>query len=100
MAANGNGKHPPSNGTRRAKPRAGTRPPLVPQPNGRGALYVGGVPGNAGGGRPTNDARKRLGEIVNARYSIIADIADGVVRYALTKSCEHCGEAPSGKGRR
>lgn len=30
-------------------------PEKVPQPNGKGALYAGGVPGNAGGtGRPPN----------------------------------------------
>jgi hypothetical protein len=27
-------------------------PALIPQPNGHGALYAGGVPGNKGGGRP------------------------------------------------
>lgn len=34
-------------------------PALIPQPNGRGALLTGGVPGNKGGGR-TPDAFKVL----------------------------------------
>jgi predicted RNA-binding protein Jag len=33
------------------------KPPLVPQENGRGALYAGGVKGNAGGGRPPSHVR-------------------------------------------
>lgn len=38
---------------------AGPRPPLVPQPNGRGALLAGGMPGNRGGtGRPRDEVRQ------------------------------------------
>lgn len=33
-------------------------PPLVPQPNGKGAIYQGGIPGNKGGtGRPRSEVR-------------------------------------------
>lgn len=35
-----------------AKKTAKARPALVPQPDGKGALLTGGMPGNAGGGRP------------------------------------------------
>ena len=40
------------------------KPPTIPQPNGRGALYAGGVPGNKGGtGRPRNAFKKFCREL-------------------------------------
>jgi hypothetical protein len=36
------------------------RPTLVPQSNGRGALYAGGVRGNRGGGRPPDEFRELM----------------------------------------
>jgi hypothetical protein len=45
--------------TAKPKPRkipkktAKPKPRKIPQPNGKGALYAGGVPGNKGGGRPS-----------------------------------------------
>ena len=43
--------------TKLAKPR-GPRPALVPRPDGRGALFSGGVPGHRGaGGRPPSVVR-------------------------------------------
>jgi hypothetical protein len=42
-----------------------TTPALVPQPGGRGALYAGGVPGNAGGGRPADELKKKFRELVS-----------------------------------
>jgi hypothetical protein len=32
-------------------------PALIPQPNGKGALLAGGIPGNKGGGRPKSEVR-------------------------------------------
>lgn len=46
-----------SNGTNGKHPKTATSklPALIPQPNGKGALLSGGMPGNAGGtGRPPN----------------------------------------------
>ena len=45
------------NGSKTAKKRA--RPALIPQPNGRGALLAGGMPGNKGGsGRPPDEFKQ------------------------------------------
>ncbi len=42
-----------------ATPQA-AMPVLVPQPNGKGALLSGGMPGNAGGGRPRDEFKAWL----------------------------------------
>ena len=50
---------------------------IVPE-HGGGALYVGGVPGNAGGpGRPPSAIRLTCRESFAARVKILEDIADG-----------------------
>lgn len=49
---------------------------LVPRPDGRGALLTGGVPGNAGGGRPPSLVRAALRESFFTRIHILEAIAD------------------------
>ena len=39
-----------------------SEPTLIPQPNGRGALLSGGVPGNKGGGNVKSKARQAAAE--------------------------------------
>lgn len=41
-------------------PNDSPKPPLVPQPGGRGAIYQGGVPGNRGGGRTPDEFRQTM----------------------------------------
>lgn len=55
-------KAPAKTAKKTAKPRK------VPQPNGRGALYAGGVPGNKGG-RPPNEHREWCQRLVSSRES-------------------------------
>jgi hypothetical protein len=51
-------------------------PALVPQPHG-GALYCSGVPGHVGGsGRPPSALRERLRGSLEARVSVLEEIAD------------------------
>jgi hypothetical protein len=51
-------------------------PTLVPQPHG-GALYSSGVPGHVGGsGRPPSALRARLRGSLEARVSVLEEIAD------------------------
>jgi hypothetical protein len=53
-------------------------PELIPQPDGRGALLSGGMPGNKGGtGRPPSLIRAALRESFDARIQILEEIADG-----------------------
>lgn len=49
-------------------------PELVPRPNGAGALYRGGVPGNRGGGRPPKLAPNPE-EIIEAIERVEAELA-------------------------
>ena len=55
---------------------SGALPALVPQPHG-GALYSGGMPGHTGGsGRPRSALRARLRGSLEARVSVLEEIAD------------------------
>ena len=46
---------------KKSAPQADSTVTLIPQPNGRGALLSGGMPGNRGGtGRPKNELRELL----------------------------------------
>lgn len=50
---------------------------LIPQPNGKGALLSGGVPGNRGGlGRPRTELRERMCGSLAQRLKIAEQIAD------------------------
>jgi hypothetical protein len=49
---------------------------LVPQPHG-GALATGGIPGNAGGGRPPSIVRERCRRGFDRRIPVLEAIADG-----------------------
>lgn len=84
-----------------AKKSAKPRPALIVQPNGRGALYAGGVPGNEGGtGRPPSVIRDRFREALDKRLPVLEDVADGqvmqrievpmfvVLKYARCPKCE------------
>jgi hypothetical protein len=74
--------------------------PKVPQAHG-GALLLGGVPGNKGGpGRPSREMREQLRERAAARYHVLEETADGVIRLPLTRTCEHCGKSPTKRARR
>lgn len=67
-------------------------PPLVPQPNGRGAIYQGGVPGNAGGGRPKDVVREKLAELAKGKgFRFLDELMDGKARFRLVGTCEKCG---------
>jgi hypothetical protein len=60
-----------------ARSQRGPKPRKIPQPNG-GALYAGGVPGNAGGtGRPSKEARAELLRLGVERFPVLTAIADG-----------------------
>lgn len=65
-------------GGKTAKQTATATPALVPQPNGRGALLSGGMPGNAGGpGRPPSIIRERLRGSYEQRIAVLEQVADG-----------------------
>lgn len=103
-----NGKRPRvrTNGDHR-KPPAKTAmktamPSLVHQPNGRGALLSGGVPGNSGGqlgrsGRKPDALREQLEGIWDSGGAdVVQQILAGEITYKLNGICEHCGEASTG----
>lgn len=47
--------------------RKTAKPAKIPQPNGKGELYSGGVPGNKGGtGRPPNEFVERMRELASS----------------------------------
>jgi hypothetical protein len=55
------------------------KPVLVPRPNGRGALWSGGTPGNAGGsGRPPDEFKALMRSLADrgARALAVASILD------------------------
>ena len=65
-------------------------PILIPQPNGRGALLSGGMPGNAGGSGPApSELRARLRGSFAQRMHVLEQFADGVV--TITEQCPACG---------
>ena len=49
-------------------------PALIPQPNGKGALYSGGVPGNKGGGRKKSEWLAKLEVAMEPLPAVLADI--------------------------
>lgn len=75
------------------------KPVLVPQPNGRGALLSGGLPGNRGGpGRPPSEVRK-LARKLSSEYFVEAlpkvhDIAQGRFTTIIRQECPSCGYEP------
>ncbi len=72
------------------KPEAGE---LVPQPNGRGALRHGSRPGtNKGGtGRPPNELRGTLREILERGLPVLEGYIEGRVPVKMVGKCEECG---------
>lgn len=57
------------------------QPVLIPEPDGRGALLSGGLPGNAGGtGRPPSAIREAARLMLDQRLSVLGEIADGEKR--------------------
>ncbi len=62
-----------------AKAKTATKTAMVTQPGGRGALLAGGMPGNAGGGRPKEILRRRCREEIESRKGIeyVASVMDG-----------------------
>ncbi len=72
-----------------------TKPVLRPQPNGRGALYAGGVVGNAGGaGRPPSAIRHALRGGYDERLPLLFAMADGITTLTITERCPKCGHEP------
>ncbi|HJQ53475.1 MAG TPA: hypothetical protein VJ825_06495 [Gemmatimonadaceae bacterium] len=69
-------------------------PVLVPRPNGRGALYNGGTPGNKGGtGRPKEEVRERLvGIAAGNGFEFLDKLMSGEIVVGLVGKCESCGE--------
>lgn len=52
---------------------------LIPQPDGRGALLSGGMPGNRGGiGKPKSLVRQRCRDSFDERIPVLEKIVDGV----------------------
>jgi hypothetical protein len=67
-------------------------PSLVVQPNGRGAIYSGGVPGNAGGGRPKDIVRDKLANLAEGKgFRFLDELMEGKVRFRLVGKCGECG---------
>jgi len=65
----------------------------VPQANGRGALYRGGVKGNKGGGRPKDQVRAKLTKLANGKgLRFLNKLMDGEVEVQLVGECPHCHE--------
>src|SRR2546423_1548009 len=47
------------------------KPEKIPQPNGKGALYAGGVPGHrGGGGRPPDEFKKLCQELASGEKTV------------------------------
>lgn len=44
--------------------KVSAKPALIPQANGKGALYAGGVPGNRGGRKPKSEIREQLLDVI------------------------------------
>ena len=57
----------------------GPRVRLVPQPGGRGALNSVGTPGNRGGGRPSNEFKRRMRVLASseAAFAYLEQCIDG-----------------------
>jgi hypothetical protein len=78
------------------------KPALIKRPNGRGALYAGGVPGNRGGGGcPPSQLRELLRGSIAQRSVILEQIMDGKPLQKATFTvkqlsgylvCANCGE--------
>lgn len=75
-----------------------SEPELVPQPNGKGALLTGGVPGNRGGtGRPPNEIRKRYREL---NWKVLDELErrdlEGMNDDTLIKLADHSAKIGTG----
>ena len=70
---------------------------MVPQKHG-GALLPGGVPGNKGGGRPSNELRGSMREILEKGLPHLKDFVVG--EHAVTLECPACGETVKVKATR
>lgn len=60
----------PASLKRQGRETAKESPKLVPQPNGRGALLSGGLPGNKGGGRPKDEFQARMRELASGEEAL------------------------------
>lgn len=72
----------------------------VPQPHG-GMLIPGAGGGpQPGSGRPPSIVRMALRKGFEERLTILEEIADGVARFRIVRTCEHCGKEakPAGEG--
>ena len=65
-------------------------PSLIPQPNGRGSLLSGGMPGNKGGGRPREEIRIKLRNLITTKgLRYLEDVLDAPRSYL--HQCSECG---------
>lgn len=79
----------PQSATESAKPLT---PALIPQPNGKGALLSGGVPGNRGGGRTPDAIRRTLRDVLEDEG---IPLIRRVMRGEEGKPCQECGQSVS-----
>lgn len=66
-------------------------PVLVPRENGRGALLTGGVPGNAGGGRPRSEVKALATAKLPRHVNTLDGIAEGIAYVTMREKCKKCG---------
>jgi len=65
---------------------------MVTPEHGRGALLTGGKPGNKGGtGRPPNELRGTLREILERGLPVLEGYIEGRVPVKMVGRCEKCG---------
>ena len=78
--------------TEQTATKSAKMPALVPRPDGRGALLSGGMPGNAGGGRPKDAlvAQLRAIALEDGVPFLKATITDAL-KLPLLGECEQCG---------
>jgi hypothetical protein len=71
-------------------------PVLVPRENGRGALLTGGVPGNAGGGRPRSEVKALATAKLPRHVNTLDGIAEGIAYVTMREKCKKCGHEETG----
>lgn len=62
------------------------KPALIRQPNGKGALYAGGVPGNRGGRKPKSAIREQLLDVVEDHgVAFVRGVLDGTTEASVAE---------------
>lgn len=76
--------------SRKKNPNA-KMPALIPRPNGAGALYAGGVPGNRGGGRTPSVVKQLAAAKLPRHVDTLDQIARGEIVMTFAERCPKCG---------